>query len=521
MITSVSSKKELIAYLIRNKYIVMHNFIETLPDEVDKYNLFIKGLSQYQLVNNDSIKVFDKNFEYYLNQFSVKNMSNNNSQKSPQTSSSNNNFNNPNNLNNSNQSTNFYTKILNEIEYIPNKKNVQHFIDHYKHRIEKIKPYLMAHKELSGVVSIKKLSPKSREVSLIGIVYDFKETKNGNLIITLEDETGMMTCILSKNKKEIFDAVKNEIVLDEVIGLTGVLVKDAVFVNEIIFPDIPLSKELSKLNEDSYAVFFSDVHLGSALFLKDEFERFIQWINGNLGSDEQKSIAQKTKYVFIVGDIVAGVGIYPGQEKELLLPDIYDQYDAFFEYMKQIPKSVKVVICPGNHDAMRLSEPQPAIPDIFTKSVIGHDNIMFVTNPAYLEIGVENSPNSLTLLLYHGASFYYYFDKIPSLRYSGGYTQVIELMKILLKKRHLAPSHTSTLYIPGVDYLAIDKIPDVFVSGHVHIYKSAVYRNITLINGSCWEAKTTYQEKMGSEPEPGKIAVMNLQTRKLKTINFI
>ena len=56
-------------------------------------------------------------------------------------------------------------------------------------------------------------------------------------------------------------------------------------------------------------------------------------------------------------------------------------------------------------------------------------------------------------------------------------------MKSLLQKRHLAPSHGSSLYIPDpkMDSLVTDKVPDIFVTGHIHQIVVSRYKNVDLI----------------------------------------
>ena len=505
---SISTKRELVSFLIKNKFVVTHNFIESLPDDSSSYDRFIKALNECKSKGKIDFKVFSESFQHYLSLFSKVD------DASTITFSDN-----KNDINKS-HSQEFELKLIKNFEITPSKKTVSDFVNHFKSRLDKIKPFILSHKELSSPVSIKKISPKAKEVSLIGLVYELNETRNGHIKINLEDDTGMISCFISKNNQEIFDSAKNELVLDEIIGIRGVYKKGVIFATHLIFPDIPNTNELKKLDEEVYAVVFSDFHVGSSFFLEDSFNKFLDWINGKLGNYEQKKIALKTRFLFIAGDIVAGVGIYPNQESELNINDIDNQYKAFFDLMKKIPKYIKIIITPGNHDAMRLSEPQPPIPKRFAKDLEDFDNIMFVSNPAYLEITSKRSHNSLNVLLYHGYSFDHYIANIPMLRFNGGYDATDELMKLLLKKRHLAPTHTSSLYIPGNDHLVIDIIPDIFITGHVHKYKSAMYKNITLINGSCWEAKTSFQEKVGHEPEPSRVAVVNLNTRKVKTINF-
>jgi DNA polymerase II small subunit len=87
----------------------------------------------------------------------------------------------------------------------------------------------------------------------------------------------------------------------------------------------------------------------------------------------------------------------------------------------------------------------------------------------------------------------------------------------------LAPSHTSNQYIPDVneDPLIIRDVPDFFVTGHIHRLSVGQYKNITLLNCSCWSDVTEDQEKRGLEPQPGKLPLVNLKTREVKIINFM
>ena len=119
-------------------------------------------------------------------------------------------------------------------------------------------------------------------------------------------------------------------------------------------------------------------------------------------------------------------------------------------------------------------------------------------------------------------SFDFYVREVESIREFGGYDRADLLMKFLLQKRHLAPSYTSTLYVPDTtqDYLVIDKIPDFFISGHIHKSAAANYKNVTLISGSCWQSKTSFQEKVGHNPEPSRVPIVNLMTRQIKILKF-
>ena len=146
-------------------------------------------------------------------------------------------------------------------------------------------------------------------------------------------------------------------------------------------------------------VFLSDVHIGSLTFLEEEFENFINWINCDFGSEEQRKVAQDIKYLIVAGDIVDGIGVYPNQDKELSIKDIRLQYDEAARFLGKIRNDIKIIIAPGNHDASRLAEPQPAIPEEYAKSLYMLDNVEFVSNPAGVSL------DGINVLIYHGESF--------------------------------------------------------------------------------------------------------------------
>jgi len=63
-------------------------------------------------------------------------------------------------------------------------------------------------------------------------------------------------------------------------------------------------------------------------------------------------------------------------------------------------------------------------------------------------------------------------------------------------------------------------VPDIFVSGHMHKASVGAYRGVMLISASCWQDKTDFQEKVGVEPEPCRVPLINLQTREVRMLRF-
>jgi DNA polymerase II small subunit len=405
----------------------------------------------------------------------------------------------------------------------PKKYTVNDFTTIFSSRYRFLERLLRTGNELTSLSSISKiLAKKEREsCSIIGMVTALAETKSKNYIITLEDPTGKINVIISKNKKELIQQAR-DIVHDEVIGVNGTNSDNAIFADALVFPDIP-HKELKTCDEEVYAVFLSDIHVGSTYFLADEFNKFLRWINGEMGNDEQQRIARNVKYMFITGDVVDGIGVYPGQEKELTIVDIRQQYEEFARLLSKVPSHIRIIICPGNHDTVHLAEPQPAFDSVFARVLSDLNNVLLVSNPALITICKKENFPGFDVLMYHGYSFDHYVAHVDSLRMAGGYKRGDLIMKFLLKRRHLAPAFTSTPYLPAHDEdpLLIKRIPDFFVTGHIHYSIVGNYKNTTLISGSCWQACTSFQEKLGHEPEPARVPVVNLKTRKVKVMKFI
>lgn len=414
-------------------------------------------------------------------------------------------------------------KVVYSYEDETKKREVQDFVTFFNSRFDSIGQLLNQRAELQSITSISRIKVKKDKgaVAMIGMIVDMQLTKNENIIMTLEDKTGTIRVVVNKNKPELFEAVKNS-VPDEVIGVVGSNSDDIVFANNVIWPEIPMHKELKKSPEEGYAIFLSDIHVGSDNFLEEEFNKFLAWLNCETGNEKQKEIASKVKYAFVVGDLVDGCGIYPGQEDELTIKDIHKQYDRCAEFLERFPKHIKIVICPGNHDAMRIAEPQPPLYRDFCPRLYELSNVTMISNPGIVNIGGKEGFSGFDVLLYHGYSFDYFVNNVDYLRNKGGYNRADLCMKYLLQRRHLAPTHASTLYIPDIrkDPLVITTIPDFFVTGHIHYSIAANYRNISMICCSCWQAKTSFQEKMGHNPQPARVPIVDLQTRAIKILRF-
>ena len=398
----------------------------------------------------------------------------------------------------------------------PKKLEVKDFVNHFKNRFNEMKNFLQDNPKLTNLVSINKILGNRQGISLIGMVSDKKITKNKNILLEIEDLTGQIKILINQNKPELYKKGE-EIALDSVLGFIGSGNGEIFFANDIIFPDAYLS-ERQKSPVEEYALFIGDLHFGSKLFLKKSFLKFIDYVNCNIPNTPR---AEKIKYLFIVGDLIAGVGNYPTQENDLEIKDIEEQFIELAGLLKQIRKDIKIIISPGNHDGVRLMEPQPLLDEKYAWALHDLDNVILTVNPSFINIGAREDFVGFNVLTYHGFSFPFYGNTIPSLITNGALNSPDKIMSYLLKNRHLAPTHTSVQHFPyEEDNLIIKQIPDIFVSGHTHKSAVSYYNNVLIVSVSSWESKTEYQEKMGNEPDFCKIPMFNLKTRQVKILDF-
>lgn len=406
-------------------------------------------------------------------------------------------------------------KILSSLPNFNEKIEVKNFVNHFRNRFVEMKNLLQEHSELDNLVSINKVSG-GQGASIIGMIYSKNVTKNKNIIFEVEDLTGRIKVLVSKDKKELYE-IAEEISLDSVMGFRGSGNSEIFFVNEIVFPETKLPYR-KKSPKEEYALFIGDLHFGSKRFLKKSFLKFIDYLNGKIPNTPEFG---KIKYLFLVGDVITGVGNYPNQETDLAVVDLEEQFSGLARLLDKIPKGIKIIISPGNHDGVRLMEPQPFLDEKYAWPLYEMENVIITHNPCFLNIGSAKGFSGFNVLTYHGFSFPYYANSVPSLIKKKAMNCPEEIMKYLLKNRHLAPSHGSTQYFPlEKDGLFIREIPDIFVSAHTHKCGISYFNNILLVSISCWEGMTPYQEKFGNMPDHCKVPMINLKTRAVKILDF-
>ena len=341
-------------------------------------------------------------------------------------------------------------------------------------------------------------------VMIAGLVMSRRAKKNG-IEIEVDDYTGIMKvlAISEETRKQVLSLAIDQAVMLEIEqgrAFAGPIIK------AVIPPDIP-DHVRGKSKSDSYAVLISDLHVGSKHFMLTEFLRFIEWL-----SSPENEIASKIKFLCVGGDIIDGIGIFPNQDKELTELDAGRQMQAATELLSKVPKHIKMLIIPGNHDPGRRALPQPAIPTTVSDRLWGLENCVMLGNPAFVEL------NGVKVLMYHGQSLDDVIATTPGMSYS----KPAQAMKVLLKARHLAPTFGSrTPIAPEVeDMMVISEVPDILHSGHVHVTEVDNYRGTLVVNSGAWQSQTKFQQTMAITPTPGIAIAVNLATLQPTLLDF-
>ena len=346
---------------------------------------------------------------------------------------------------------------------------------------------------LKSIASVKTAKSED-DMYVCGLVTARVSERNLTKIV-LEDPSGTIEGI-------IFDAelqkTAGTLLTDQFIMARVNLAKNSGFIiKDIILPDVP-DQAINKSETESYAVFLSDLHIGSRYFMHEEFAEFVSWLS------TPDPVARKIRFVLIGGDVVDGVGIYPNQDKELVCQTIEEQLQMVDDLIEKIPKNIKIIIMPGNHDPGRRALPQPAIPKKYNSSLWERENVVMVGNPAVVSL------NGVKVMMFHGQSIDAIVKTTPGLSYDSP----TNVMRHLLRARHLSPIYGSqTPIAPEMeDLLVIENVPDIFHVGHVHRAQLDMYKGILLINSGSWQKQTPFQASVGMTPNPGIALMVNLKT---------
>ena len=335
----------------------------------------------------------------------------------------------------------------------------------------------------------------------VGMVSSRRTTKSGGMMIDFEDKTGTISAFIRKE-----DSASQTLVNDDVIGITGTFGKDSdiFWVDRVQFGDIaPKHQNKGGAEYDPVSIaFISDIHMGSKYFLEDTWDKMMKWLN-------EAELAKNIKYLVMAGDVCDGIGIYPGQENNLIFDNAYDQYEFCARKLDALPDHITPIILPGNHDAVRPAQPQPMLEPTIQQQF---NSTIHVGNPARVNL------NGIDVLAYHGQGM---DDIIPQIDHVS-YENSVEGMKEMLKKRHMTPQwgERSALSPEESDDMVIHTPPDIFITGHTHSHAFEWYRGVPCVVSSTLQGQTDFMNMLGYASQKGHLTIYNIQNREAKVVSF-
>jgi len=317
----------------------------------------------------------------------------------------------------SNITMNFVKSVLGRIEVLQNfitpqkKYTTEDAIQYFNNRYEAIKKFFVDKPGMENLISINKIPDNIKKFSIIAMV---KEKDVSEKTITVEDQTGEILVLAESSDFQY-------IVQDEIIGLSCEKIGAVPIAKNIIFPDIPLKREVNRTEDDVFCLFISDFHFESEHFNKKHYEKFLEWIKK----------PHPNLYIFVAS------GVSSDKQK-------------VSEFFSQLPEDSVKIYLRDEVDAEFVSD--------YTLGM-----------PCLVKI------DGVAILLCNDETIGYYVKL-------WGNITVEKVMLELLKKRHINPTFVANKRIYDKDPFILETLPDIFVSSHFHKPGELNYKGTTILS---------------------------------------
>ena len=130
-------------------------------------------------------------------------------------------------------------------------------------------------KKVKDIAVVKSITKSNDELFVCGLVSDRKSDRKVTRI-TLEDPTSSMEIIVFEGDLQ---ETADTLLMDQFAMFKIVPAKNGgFFAKDIYLPDIP-EHSTNRSKTETYAVFLSDLHVGSKFFMEEELNDFISWVS--------------------------------------------------------------------------------------------------------------------------------------------------------------------------------------------------------------------------------------------------
>lgn len=385
------------------------------------------------------------------------------------------------------------------VDYTPKiniKGDAEDWVNYFTSRYHKLKQIIVQNLGQHTQIACIRDSP-CEQVSIVGLIYEQRTTPRGHVIWTVEDMSGSTRVVITKESRAF--KMCSSVLQDAVVGITGAVSRngDCIFAQDVKLPDVPADTPWPDGCRGK-VVIMSDTQIGSKYALLDALGAAVKEIKDMDG----------LRAVIHLGDLVDHRGVYPGQEEELTVKSISEQYKIAAEYLSMLP-TVPVILVPGNHSLGGAGNkiPSPALPKTDeTLPIYELGNVVPVSDPA--EIVFDGK---VRFLLTHGLS-------IHSILSSYGIPPTPEgailAVRAMLSHRHICPPYgTREAQITpcGEDFLVIQNIPNLVAAGHLHMCATGEYRGIRIAVAGSFQSETPYMTAQGLKASPPSYIVVDME----------
>ena len=285
--------------------------------------------------------------------------------------------------------------------------SVDTFLTHLQKRYDFIKSLLERRLELTNLTSIGKIG-NSKHFSVIAFI---REVDYENNTMMADDKTGSVIIIFKESSKLEF------LFTGEVVGIVCEKKGDNIIAQNIVVPDVPIKKTITKTNKTIKCMFLSSFNSDDVV--QQFCGKYEKWLE-SFGSGE--------KYIFVLG----GISKDDSKAKEIL---------------KTVPQNCRKILI-GSYDKTQ------------------YEDCSILQEPTLVRL------SNISILLMSGAFLKKYETRI---------TNPENLIINLIKKRYLDPTYDSNHIFYENDPYLLGEIPDLIVISDMKESKSFNYKGITTL----------------------------------------
>jgi len=131
--------------------------------------------------------------------------------------------------------------LLKKFKFEKKELQVEDYVKHSIENYEKLKEILLKNTKLLKLISVNKITNNTKEFSLIVSVRD-----KGRNSLLVEDATGEEHVFFDEKIKNKFDSIE----LDDIIGVLCERKKEKIFIKDVIYPGISITREINKTKSE-------------------------------------------------------------------------------------------------------------------------------------------------------------------------------------------------------------------------------------------------------------------------------